>query len=344
MKTKEWALQLNRTLLVGHAFPKVGQEYYFERRVKVSDLFESEKMERFVPLVDLEDFVEDNRDIIDLCGGFPVVQFHQEDHQTSKSMYRQDFVTDFGLVVKQTVVLPKGNYSLSQDREFDEARRLLSPFPFVLTDAFGTISRFSILQHFLMTKPVASIRDSARRFVLSNGLYKKDFVAIHVRRSDFEEYCANKMKQKDKIRTSQVDSMTLDVLISPPLPSCWPSWEEISLSLSSFLKRTKISPQDNRFDVFLMTDADDQSVEMFRRLLLSHLSNDGKESVSLHVYRWKPSKEEEEGDIETFGVLVDTEISTFASHFVGNRYSSVSFSVFSRRLEIGLRPSSLHLW
>ena len=324
----------------------MGEEYHFERRVKVSDLFEREKMERFVPLVDLQDFVEDNKEIIDICGGFPVVYFHQEGQTESKSMYRQDFATDFGLVVNQKIVLPKGNFSLSQNRDFDDARRLLSPFPFVLTDAFESISRHSLLQHFLMTKPVFSIRDSARRFVVSNGLLKKDFVAIHVRRSDFEEYCANKMKQKDKIRTARLDSMTLDVLISPPLPSCWPSWEEMSLSLSSFLKETKSKSfsQDNSFDVFLMTDADDQSVEKFRHLLFSHLSNDGKESVSLSIHRWKPSEEEGEGDVETFGVLVDTEISTFASHFVGNRYSSVSFSVFSRRLEIGLQPFSLHLW
>lgn len=255
-------------------------------------------------------------------------------------------------------MLPEGQYRAGYSKDFKEAAQMLSEPSVLVSEAFESVKRKSEMDHFLITKPVALIRSMAREFVEKHDLLHKDFVSVHIRRQDFVTYC--KDKTKHSVKSSKIDDFTLSVLVSPPQPSCFPSWQQMAdgvariiinqtrsssdASRSSISSKDQIGQKDKNHEkivkVFVMTDADEEDLYSFKALLMRSLGG-----VSVELVHWRGGREiEKEMDKETVGVLVEAEISSYASVFVGNRYSSVSTSVFSRRLEMGHLPSSLFLW
>jgi len=149
------------------------------------------------------------------------------------------------------------------------------------------------------------------------NLENKPFLAIHYRRGDFASYCRNSdiaiypyVHQAKLLTTKSIRKINLD----ENRPGCYPDLEDAIRNI------TYVAQQCNLKNLFLSTNAEtDELNQLFTRL------------PDYRVYRYSQSDYEFVPNMDT---IMDISINSMATCFLGNKYSSLTFTILTKRRQL----------
>jgi hypothetical protein len=174
------------------------------------------------------------------------------------------------------------------------------------------------LKNFKLPKKVL---DKAKKYKTDNGLNKDKYLAVHLRRGDFEKHCK-------RLARYNVEAFSFNQLFGkfpalipedPYMDHCFPSIKTIVKVIDVAISKLPSKPKS----IFLMHNANSKELEELIPLLNKRFDQ---------VLQFNPSKNSGDNDWRgTHSLLTEMTIGSESDYFIGNLHSTVTSNLLAIR-------------